>query len=122
MEVGKVYTFKLNSGEELVAKVVAVNDDYLAITEPVSIGPSPGGGLGLVPSMFTYNNRENVRLNNTSIALVAETDESVKTKYIEATTGSTWTGYLIRRVSWEDAYLEERNRNRLFDYQKLTVK
>lgn len=84
---GQIYTFKLNSGEELVAKVNDVLDTYYLITEPVSIGPSPQGGLGLVPSMFTYNNRENVRLNTSSLALVAETDDNVKTKYIEATTG-----------------------------------
>ena len=87
LKVDQIYTFKLNSGEELVAKVVSIADNYYIITEPVSIGPSPNGGLGLVPSMFTYNNRENVRLNTSSLALVAETDDNVKTKYIEATTG-----------------------------------
>lgn len=84
---GEIYTFKLNSGEELIAKVVDVRETHLVITEPVSIGPNPNGGLGLVPSMFTYNSRENVRLNTNSLALVAETDDNVKTKYIEATTG-----------------------------------
>lgn len=87
LAIDTIYTFKLNSGEELVAKVVELHDAYIVISEPVSIGPSPNGGLGLVPSMFTYNNRENVRLNTSSIALVAATDENVKTKYIEATTG-----------------------------------
>lgn len=83
----QIYTFKLNSGEEIVAKVAESNEKYVIIKEPVSIGPSPNGGLGLVPSMFTYNNRENVRLNTNSISLVAQTDDAVKTKYIEATTG-----------------------------------
>jgi hypothetical protein len=83
----EIYTFKLNSGEELIAKVVAVSDTHYTISEPVSIGPSPQGGLGLVPSLFTYNNRESVRLNTSSLALVAQTDDNVKTKYIEATTG-----------------------------------
>ena len=87
IKVDEIYTFKLNSGEELVAKVIAIGDTMLTVAEPVSIGPSPQGGLGLVPSMFTYNNRENVRLNTNSIALTAETDENVKSKYIEATTG-----------------------------------
>lgn len=87
IKVDETYTFKLNSGEELVAKVLAVHTEYLTISDPVSIGPGPNGGLGLVPSLFTYNNRGNVRLNTSSLALVAETDENVKTKYIEATTG-----------------------------------
>ena len=87
LKIDEIYTFKLNSGEELIAKIVETNDSYLLVSEPVSIGPSPQGGLGLVPSMFTYNNRKNVRLNTSSLALVAETDENIKTKYIEATTG-----------------------------------
>lgn len=87
LKVDDIYTFKLNSGEEIVAKVVAVDTGFVFLTEPVSIGPSPQGGLGLVPSMFTYNNREKVRLNTNSISLVGQTDDAVKTKYIEATTG-----------------------------------
>ena len=87
LQVNETYTFKLNSGEELVAKVLGIHDNHLTISDPVSIGPGPSGGLGLVPSLFTHNQRGNVRLNTSSLALVAETDENVKTKYIEATTG-----------------------------------
>lgn len=87
IKADEIYTFKLNSGEEIVAKVLDVSDNFVTIIEPVSIGPSPGGGLGLVPSMFTYNNRGNVRLNTNTVCLFAETDENVRSKYIEATTG-----------------------------------
>ena len=53
LEVGKVYTFKLNSGEEVVAKYTCeVIGNYIAVSEPVSIAPGPQG-MGLVPSMFT---------------------------------------------------------------------
>lgn len=83
---GETYTFKLNSGEELVAKVVEVSLLYLIVTTPVSVAPGPNG-LGLMPSLFTNDQRGNVRLNTSSIALVAETEEAVKMKYIEATTG-----------------------------------
>jgi hypothetical protein len=83
---GETYTFKLNSGEELVAKVVEVSLLYLIVTTPVSVAPGPQG-LGLMPSLFTNDQRGNVRLNTSSIALVAETEEAVKMKYIEATTG-----------------------------------
>lgn len=83
---GETYTFKLNSGEELVAKVIEVSLLYLIVTTPVSVAPGPNG-LGLMPSLFTNDQRGNVRLNTSSIALVAETEEAVKMKYIEATTG-----------------------------------
>lgn len=87
IQTGQTYSFKLNSGEELVAKLLKIEEGSYIISDPVSIGPAPNGGLGLVPSMFTINMQSNVRLNTNSVALVADTDESVKTKYIEATTG-----------------------------------
>ena len=87
LELEEIYTFKLNSGEELVAKLVKIEEGFYIISDPVSIGPNPNGGLGLVPSMFTINMHSNVRLNTNSVALVAETDDSVKMKYLEATTG-----------------------------------
>lgn len=92
IEVNKVYTFKLNSGEELISKVIGKNTDalgsYYELSEPVSVAPGPQG-MGLVPSMFTANHKESVRLNTNSISLVGPTDESVQTKYIQATTGIT---------------------------------
>jgi hypothetical protein len=88
VETGKVYTFKLNSGEELIAKVNEITDDYVAIETPVSVAPGPQG-LGLVPSMFTADHDEIVRLNINSVAIYVLTDDAVKMKYIEATTGIT---------------------------------
>jgi len=88
VKVGGVYTLKINSGEEIVSKVVEVEDDTLVLEDPVSIAPSPQG-MGLVPSVFTANAKKNVRLNTTSVSLVAETADEVKDKYREATTGVT---------------------------------
>lgn len=82
----ETYTFKLNSGEELIAKVLTATDNYILITSPVSVAPGPQG-MGLMPSLFTSDQRGNVRLNTNSISLVADTEEAVKLKYIEATTG-----------------------------------
>ena len=85
-ETGKVYTFKLNSGEELIAKVNEITDDYVAIETPVSVAPGPQG-LGLVPSMFTADPDTEIKLNTASVAIYALTEDAVKMKYIEATTG-----------------------------------
>lgn len=87
INVGSVTTFKLNSGEELLAKVVSVTGwPFIEVTEPVSIAPSPQG-MGLVPSMFTSEPKENVVININSVSLYSLTEESVRFKYIEATTG-----------------------------------
>jgi hypothetical protein len=43
--------------------------------------------MGLVPSMFTADPDKNPRLNMNCVAISALTDENVRMKYIEATTG-----------------------------------
>jgi len=86
LEYNQVYTFKLNSGEEMVAKVKQSGGDWITVEEPVSIAPGPQG-MGLVPSMFTADPKEEIRLNTNSVSLVSKTDDSVKMKYIEALTG-----------------------------------
>ena len=86
MELGKVYTFKLNSGEELIAKIVDITRDNVIVTEPVSIAPTPQG-MQMIPSLFTAEPKGNVTLNTNSIAFHADTEDSIKDKYLEATTG-----------------------------------
>lgn len=87
LEVGKVYTFKMNSGEEMIAKYTCeCVGDYITVTDPVSVAPGPQG-MGLVPSMFTADPSQSVTINTNSIAMYSETEDSVKMKYIEATTG-----------------------------------
>lgn len=86
MEIGKVYTFKLNSGEELMTKVVEITRDNIIIEEPVSIAPGQQG-MQMIPSMFTAEPKGKFTLNTSAIALYAETEINIKDKYIEATTG-----------------------------------
>jgi hypothetical protein len=86
INTGEVYTLKLNSGEELIAKVIAQTDQYLTVENPVSVAPGPQG-MGLVPSLFTADPRESVTININSVAVVAVTEDAVKMKFIEATTG-----------------------------------
>ena len=84
--VGEVYTLKLNSGEELVARVNSVNDTNLSLHDPLSVAPGPNG-VGLIPSLFTADPKGETRLNTSSIAIYALTDSTIRSKYIEATTG-----------------------------------
>jgi len=86
LSTGNVYTFKLNSGEELVTKVTKTDNEWITVQDPVSIAPGPQG-MGLVPSMFTADPGGEIKLNTRSVSLFALTDDNVKMKYIEATTG-----------------------------------
>lgn len=86
LKIDEVFTFKLNSGEELIAKVKDVDGNAVTLEEPVSVAPGPQG-MGLVPSLFTAEPRGQIRLNTNSVALFAPTEDNVKMKYLEATTG-----------------------------------
>ena len=76
----------MNSGEELIAKIVEITRDNVILQEPVSIAPSQQG-MGLVPSMFTADPKGKFTLNTNSISLYAETEDAVRMKYLEVTTG-----------------------------------
>ena len=70
----------------MIAKVKQAGGEWIEVESPVSIAPGPQG-MGLVPSMFTADPTAEIRLNTGSVAIYALTDDSVKMKYIEATTG-----------------------------------
>lgn len=86
LKIDEVFTFKLNSGEELIAKVKSITDNLIMVEEPVSIAPNQQG-MGLIPSMFTAEPHGLVRLNTNSVSLIAQTEDNVKMKYLEAVTG-----------------------------------
>lgn len=86
LQPNSIYTFKLNSGEELIAKVIQAGGDFITLAEPVSIAPGQQG-LQMIPSIFTADPKEEFKLNTSSVAIIAQTDDSIKVKYIEATTG-----------------------------------
>ncbi len=86
LELNQVYTFKLNSGEELVAKVVKINEKTLELNDPLVVAPNHQG-MGLLPGMFTADHDKTVELNTNSITMYAPTSDSIVSKYLEATTG-----------------------------------
>lgn len=86
IEPNEIYTFKLNTGEEVVAQVVEVHEDSIVIRTPISTVLSQQG-LQMVPTLFSSSMEQNVRLNKTAWAMVASTRTDVRNSYIEATTG-----------------------------------
>lgn len=86
IQIDEVYTIKTNSGDEIITKVLEVYADYLLVSDPVSVAPGPQG-MGLIPSLFTADTSEKIRLNTNNVVMIVPTEDSVKMKYIEATTG-----------------------------------
>lgn len=86
LKTEEIYTFKLTNGEEFVAKIQEKTTDCFTIKQPISMIVTQQG-LQMMPSMFSTNVDKNVVLNISSIAMVGETRDDVRNKYIEITTG-----------------------------------
>ena len=85
LETGKIYTLKLNSGEELVAKVLKSDFGTLQVSHPLSMAMSQQG-IQMVPSLFSADLKK-VDINTASIAMSTEARDDVVKAYTEATTG-----------------------------------
>jgi hypothetical protein len=83
---GEVVTFKLTSGEELVAKLVEDGAAYYKLSRPMVIGMGQHGP-GLMPYLFTVNPDKDVKLNKSVVAMAEATDKQFADQFIQSTTG-----------------------------------
>lgn len=86
IEENQIYTLKLVTGDELVAKITHVAADHLMIDHPILCVLS-AQGLQMMPGLFSANLDKNVRLNNASWAMIADCRDDVRNSWIQATTG-----------------------------------
>ena len=88
LEPNHIYTFKLTTGEEMVARFVSENstEGYITLEHPILTVISPQG-LQMMPGLFSANLDTEIKLNSHSWVLIAEPREDVKNSWIQATTG-----------------------------------
>lgn len=86
LDLNQIYTFKLNTGEELVARLSEIHTDHMMIQHPILTVLSPQG-LQMMPGLFSADMAQSVRLNNASWAMIAQTRDDVRDSWIQATTG-----------------------------------
>jgi hypothetical protein len=83
---GGVVTFKLTSGEEIVAKLVEDGAAYYKLSRPMVIGMGQQGP-GLMPYLFTVHPDKDVKLNKNVVAMAEATDEQFAKQFLQSTTG-----------------------------------
>lgn len=86
--LGQVVTFRLTSGEEVVARVEDISNDkrLLIISEPAFIAHTQRG-MQFAPGLFTVETKAPVTLNTSCVVMYGLTEDAIKMKYIEAVTG-----------------------------------
>jgi hypothetical protein len=82
-----VYTIKIANGDEIVTKVVDIdeNGNYI-ISKPLTVVPGPQG-INMINSLFTADPEKHVTINKQQISLIAASRAEVYDSYLEATTG-----------------------------------
>jgi hypothetical protein len=83
---GEVVTFKLTSGEELVAKLVDDGPMHYRLSRPMVIAMGPNGP-GLMPYLFTVNPDTEVKLNKGTVTVAEATDAVFAKQFLEQTSG-----------------------------------
>lgn len=87
MKENDIVTFKLTSGDEIVAKIKKINDfQGYDVSKPHGVMMSQQG-FGLVPWILTVDPDETINISADSVAAMAKTHKRVAQEYIKQTTG-----------------------------------
>ena len=86
IEPNTIYTIKLLTGDEIVTKILEIMPDHMIIDHPIACALT-SQGLQLMPALFSSNQDKNVRINNSSWAMITETRDDIRDSWIQATTG-----------------------------------
>ena len=86
-EVGDIISFKISSGEELVAKLVSITSTDFILNRPLALGMGPQGPV-FAPYMVTVDfKKEDLTLSKNHVVAVSKTQETLKNSYIQSVTG-----------------------------------
>jgi len=85
---GDTVSLKLNSGEEVIAKLEDETSSHIKVSKPLMVAATQQG-LGLAPFMFTADPEASIKLNLTSISCITKTEKDMASQYVQNTTGLT---------------------------------
>ena len=83
---GDVVSFKMVTGDEIIAKVLEQTDEGFSVSAPCTVMPSQQG-LGLMQSLFSAKEDVKIFLSKNHVMFHAESIEQMRVHYIKTTTG-----------------------------------
>jgi hypothetical protein len=84
--VGEVVTLRLNTGEEIIGKLMEETATNVSISKPMVLSMGQQG-LGMMPFVFTVNPDKNIKISRASVMMIEATDKQFADQYIQSTTG-----------------------------------
>jgi hypothetical protein len=83
-KIGDTVSFKLSSGEEIVARLDAQDDTGYTLSKPMVLIMQQQG-MGLAPFMFSVSPNAKFKLQTQSISCVAKTEAEIAKQYTATT-------------------------------------
>jgi len=86
LKTGDIVSMKLNSGEEIIAKLSEETDLGYKVNKPLMVAATQQG-LGLAPFMFTVDQDTDFVIRTQTVSCIAKTEKDMATQYVQNTTG-----------------------------------
>jgi len=83
IKVEEIYAFKMTSGQEIVAKVASMDDEYYHLASPLTIGQGQQG-MEFLDALFCAERFEDVAMLKTSVSIVAPARKDIQEVYKES--------------------------------------
>lgn len=83
---GDIVSFKLSTGEEMVARIAEESESNYVLEKPCTVMPS-AQGMGLIQSLFTADQEKKVSLDKRHVIIHAPSIDAMQKHYIKTTTG-----------------------------------
>ena len=83
---GDIVSFKLTTGDEIVARIIDSGPNGFEIAKPCTVMPGPQG-MGLIQSLFTADSDINITLSKDPVVMHALSIDQMQKHYIKTTTG-----------------------------------
>ena len=85
-KIGDNVSFKLSSGEEIIARLEKEDDKSYTLKKPMVL-IAQQQGLGLAPFMFSVNPDGKFVLQANAVSCIAKTEEEIGKQYLSQTSG-----------------------------------
>lgn len=85
-KIGDTVSFKLNSGEEIVARLDAEEPGTYTLKKPMTL-IAQQEGLGLAPFMFSVSPDGKFMLQSSAVSCIAKTEKEISKQYVSTTSG-----------------------------------
>lgn len=84
---GDILSFKITTGEEIIARLIEERDDCYVVAKPLTLVPAPEG-LAMTQSFFSVDvKNHNISIQKSAVMMYGPTRKEIADSYIQGTSG-----------------------------------